>query len=253
MDLHDLPGSEFELLGLARFWLWERFIKEHLPRTLVDGGLTTVFQPIHRLSDVGTEARAHEALTRFPTAPGIPVSLWFRVARETGFGTPLEVAAVRSALKSVDLLPEESLLFLNASVDAVNELLGAVDIETKSRLVVDIPLKDTHHPDCITAINRLRREGARIAVDDVPLASLHELRPHLTSIEPDYIKVDVLVGLAQNLMGRFNLAEGAVWCHDGGIEIVAERVEQREDLAMLFDLGVDWAQGFSLSEPVVML
>lgn len=36
--------------------------------------------------------------------------------------------------------------------------------------------------------------------------------------------------------------------HDSGIALVADRVERREDLAMLHDLGVTWAQGYSLPD-----
>jgi EAL domain-containing protein (putative c-di-GMP-specific phosphodiesterase class I) len=251
--LHDLPGSELELLGFARFWLWERFIEDHLPRVLVDDDLTTVFQPIYRLTEEDHVVEAYEALARFPVAYSIPVALWFRIARKIGFGTQLEMAAIKAALRSADLLPEDSSLFINASVETLTELIGVVDSGTRNRLVIDIPFADLSHPDFITAVNRLRREGIKISVDDVPLSDLHIHRPMLTTLEPDYVKVDVLVGLAHNVMGTVNLAEAAVWCHDAEIDIIAERVERHEDLVMLGDLGVDWAQGFSLSEPLVML
>lgn len=249
--VHDLPGSELELLGLARFWLWERHVKENLPRILVDGELRTVFQPIYKLTEHGSSIGGYEALTRFPSAPGIPVALWFRVAVEIGYGTQLEIAAARTALKSAELLPSGALLFLNSSVDAVNELIGVIDAPAAT--VIDIPMRAVRDPDLATAVRRLRREGLMVSIDDVPLSSFHALRDDLGAIEPDFVKVDVLEGLAHNVMGRFNLAEGAVWCHDNNVEIVAERAERQEDLVMLFDLGVDWAQGFSLSEPIAML
>lgn len=249
--VHDLPGSELELMGLARFWLWERHVREQLPRILVDGELRTVFQPIYRLTQEGSTIGAYEALTRFPTAPGIPVALWFRVAREIGYGAKLEIAAAQSALKSADLLPSGMRLFLNSSVEAVNELIGVIDSPT-GPTVVDLPVGALRHPDLSTTVNRLRREGLEISIDDVPLSSFHALRGQLAAISPDFVKVDVLEGIAHDVMARFNLAEGAVWCHDNDAAIVAERAERHEDLVMLFDLGVDWAQGFSLSEPLVM-
>jgi EAL domain-containing protein (putative c-di-GMP-specific phosphodiesterase class I) len=251
-DLHDLPGSELELLGFARFWLWERFIQDNLPRVLGDEELTTVFQPVYRLSETGHVIEAYEALARFPAAHSIPVALWFRVARKTGLGTQLEMAAIRSSLRAAELLPDDSALFLNASVETVDELIDVLDSAPERELVVDIPFADVRHADFSVAVDRLRRQGVRIAMDDVPLGDLHRQRTRLTAIEPDYVKVDVLVGLAHNVMGSFNLAEAAVWCHEGGIEIIAERVETQEDLVVLGDLGVDWAQGFSLSEPIVM-
>lgn len=252
-DLHDLPGSELELLGFARFWLWERFIQDHLPQVLVDQELTTVFQPVYRLTETGHVIEAYEALTRFPASYSIPVALWFRVARKTGLGTELEMTAIRSALKAAELLPDDSALILNASVDTVPELIEVLDSAPGRELVVDIPFADVRHAGFSVALERLRRRAVGIAMDDVPLGDLHRQRTRLTAIEPDYVKVDVLVGLAHNVMGSFNLAEAAVWCHEAGIEIMAERVERNEDLIMLGDLGVDWAQGFSLSEPTVML
>jgi EAL domain-containing protein (putative c-di-GMP-specific phosphodiesterase class I) len=96
----------------------------------------------------------------------------------------------------------------------------------------------------------LRQGGAGIAIDDVPLEDLHVLRPTLLQLRPDCIKVDVLTGLAESQMARFNLAEASAWCQKAGINLIAERVERITDLSVLASVGVEWAQGYSLSRPV---
>jgi EAL domain-containing protein (putative c-di-GMP-specific phosphodiesterase class I) len=51
-------------------------------------------------------------------------------------------------------------------------------------------------------------------------------------------------------MARFNLAEASAWCQKAGINLIAERVERITDLSVLASVGVEWAQGYSLSRPV---
>src|SRR3970040_3053652 len=99
--------------------------------------------------------------------------------------------------------------------------------------MVDAPYPAMRHPRGEEVFHLLRDGGAGIAVDDVPLEDLHVLRPSLLQLRPDSIKVDVLTGLAESAMARFNLAEGSAWCQDAGIRLIAERVERLSDLAIL--------------------
>lgn len=249
--LHALPGSESDLRLFARFWEWERNVKAELPRVLADRDIETVFQPIFRITEKTPTPCGYEALTRFPIAPDVPAGLWFRTAREVGLGHDLELLAAETAIDHRRLLPTDCFLNINASLNTAADLASRISPKIGVPLVIDIPYNPVlSSPDLHPVCEALRAEGARISLDDTPLDQLHNLKPTIRRIQPNYLKIDVLVGLYDNPMGRFNLAEAATWCQDEGIALLAERVESPQDLKLLNHLGVELAQGYSLARPV---
>lgn len=239
-------------MAFARFWEWERAVKEELPRLIADGGIQVIFQPIFRLSEDLPSAVGFEALSRFPVAPRIPIGLWFRTAREMGLIRQLELAAIHAAVASLTKVSDEAFLCVNASVGTVPQLMKMVPGELTDRLIVDLPYSALRDPRSEDVFRLLRRGAAGVCIDDVPVEDLHVLRPTLRELGPDCIKVDALNGLAGNPMARFNLAQGAAWCQSAGIELIAERVEHAADLVVLTEVGVEWAQGYCLSRPVLL-
>lgn len=237
-------------MALARYWEWERAVERALPQIVADGDIKTLFQPIYRIRHGLPIARGFEALSRFPASPRIPLGLWFRIAGELDLARDLEIAAVRAALRSLVRLPNAAFLCVNASLDSVPELVEIIPGSLHDRLIIDLPYSAVRDPRGEEMFHVLRQARAGVAVDDVPLEDLHVLRPILSKLRPDCIKVDVLTGLAGSPMARFNLAEGSAWCQEVGITLIAERVERVADLTVLETVGVEWAQGYSLSRPV---
>ncbi|MGH8951899.1 MAG: EAL domain-containing protein [Acidimicrobiia bacterium] len=239
-------------MAWARYWEWERTIKIELPRIIAETDLQIVHQPIFWLGSSVPAARGFEALSRFPVHPRIPVGLWFRTARDMGIGRDLELAAVRAALEPIERVSGKAFLSVNASLETVPSLIEIIPHPFASPLIIDLPYSALSDPRGSELLNALRDCGASIAIDDVPVEDLHVLRPILLELRPDCIKVDLLTGLADNPMARFNLADGSAWCRGADIRLIAERVEQMDDLAVLYDLGVEWAQGYSLSPPILL-
>ncbi len=122
--------------------------------------------------------------------------------------------------------------------------------ELRGRLLVELPFARLHEIDSPAAIETLRAAGAGVAIDDVTLDELHHFRPTLIELHPDCIKVDVLAGIADNAVARFNLTESSTWCREAEITLIAERVERVADLAVLESVGITWAQGYTLSSPL---
>ena len=97
---------------------------------------------------------------------------------------------------------------------------------------------------------RWRRAGYRIALDDfgAGYASL----PILATLKPDYIKVDrtcIVRAAKSNRYRDFlrNLLKGAAEFTTEGL--VAEGIEQPDELQIARELGVSHAQGFLLGRP----
>lgn len=249
-SFHALPGSLSDLQLFTRFWEWERKIETELPRVVEQGNIEMVFQPIFRITQESAEPCGYEALARFPTAPEVPVGLWFRIAAETGLARDLELLAAENAIDSRRLLPIDGFLNVNASPQTALELVHLIS-PVGVTLVIDIAYNPALPASELHAIAvLLQASGVQMSLDDTPLDQLHHLKSAICHIRPDYLKVDVLAGLHDNPMGRFNLAQAATWCQDEDITLLAERVESVQDLELLKDLGVQMAQGYSLAKPV---
>lgn len=221
-------------------------------RVLEDDGLSSVYQPIYRLSDrriVGLEC-----LSRFATVPVRPPDTWFSEAIEVGLGVELELAAIRKGLQALGVLPREVYLAVNVSPNmiasgALGEALASVPVER-------ILLEMTEHevvPDyqaVSEALAPLRARGMRLAIDDVG-AGYASLR-HILSLRPDVMKLDVsLTRHIDSDETRRALAAALIaFAAQIGCPIAAEGVETEDELQALLRLGVDKAQGFHLARPM---
>jgi EAL domain-containing protein (putative c-di-GMP-specific phosphodiesterase class I) len=227
-----------------------RRIRDRVGRVLRGGHLHSAYQPIVDLQSA--RIIGAEALARFPAEPRRP-DLWFADAESVGLGIALELAAVRAAISRLDEIPAGIYLSVNASPALLGhheliDLLSSVDTE---RVVVEL----TEHTAVddyeilSTAIDALRRRGARLAIDDVG-AGFSSFQ-HVIRLRPDIIKLDITItrGIDTDLARR-GLARGLLGvAHDLGATVVAEGVETQGELDTLVNLGVDAAQGFLLARP----
>jgi EAL domain-containing protein (putative c-di-GMP-specific phosphodiesterase class I) len=245
----DYRAAPADLMARARVWEWEKTVRQLLPEVIANRELVCLFQPIYELRAGVPLSRGYEALARFPKAPRIPIGLWFRIAHDTGQGVELELAAAHNAIDSLIRFPHSAFLFLNASVTTAAVLAGSLERAVASRLVIDIPYSAGLHAGSRQVFEDLKASGAKVSIDDVPIYDLDYVSQHLHGVRPNYIKVDVNAGLSDNTTRMAQLARGSAWCHEAGINLVAERVETARDLLTLAEVGIEWAQGYSLARP----
>jgi EAL domain-containing protein (putative c-di-GMP-specific phosphodiesterase class I) len=221
-----------------------------------DEHLTMVFQPIVNLVTRATEG--NEALARFSAVPIRPPNEWFADAAEAGLGQQLELAAVRAALAQAERLPAATFLSVNVSPTTLRSPAFA-DLVTSHRRTAGPPrpivieLTEHDHIDDYTPITdiltRLRRHGARLAVDDTGagFASLQ----HILRLHPEFIKLDrLLVTDIDRDPARTALAGALVrFSNDTGAQLIAEGIETASELATLTRLGVHYGQGYYLGRP----
>jgi EAL domain-containing protein (putative c-di-GMP-specific phosphodiesterase class I) len=95
----------------------------------------------------------------------------------------------------------------------------------------------------------LRQRGLRIAVDDAG-AGYASLR-HVLELRPDFIKVDrsLIHGIANDHARRVAVSAFLSLALDLGSRVVAEGVEQPDDLATVRELGLHAVQGYLLGRP----
>ncbi|MEX0756709.1 MAG: EAL domain-containing protein, partial [Acidimicrobiia bacterium] len=248
--------------SLARWWDTELGTPADLlnaPPTLSDANVRRmvatrdfypVFQPIYALDD--GRMIAVEALTRFDSEPPLPPSQWFGRAAELGMGTQLETIAIEKAIESSKNLRPHIILSVNVSATTLaSELLLDVVTKAAQPLMLELTELEPVH-DYIAlrqAIAKLRKSGALIAIDNVG-ASLTSLR-HITRITPDVIKLDSSItnDIDSDPLMRSLTQRLLRYARSSRTLLVAEGIEEPEDLARWRERGVQAAQGYLLGRP----
>ena len=124
-----------------------------------------------------------------------------------------------------------------------------------SRLVIQIPESDAarHIKQTRALVGKFRRMGIGFAIEHYGIDQ--ERFQILDILKPDYIKIDG--ELMHTLMTDTNMqhcVEKIVRAaHERKIKTVAERVENANAMAVLFQLGLDYMQGHYVHEPEVVL
>jgi EAL domain-containing protein (putative c-di-GMP-specific phosphodiesterase class I) len=225
--------------------------RERIERVLRDGTLSMVFQPIVDLQDgrlVGVEA-----LARFDCEPRRPPNEWFAEAADVGLGVELELTAVEAAVRQLDHVPADAFMSVNVSAAAAmrGELRGLLAGTPGSRLVLELTehTRIEDYEPLLAAIDRHRLQGVRIAVDDTGAG--HAGLRHILRLRPDIIKLDL--DLTRDIHAdparRVLACSLKMFAHEIGAVVVAEGVENRDELVTLQALGVPWGQGYHLGRP----
>ncbi|SFP82577.1 diguanylate cyclase (GGDEF) domain-containing protein [Variovorax sp. OK605] len=239
------------------------------------------FQPIVDLRR-GT-VFGHEALIRGPagTALHSPLALLALAANESRL-TEFELHCAEVILAEWGRQAEPGRLFVNMSADALTaamseagEVSEAGDVSESSsagsacwleRMLAqhgvaarDVTIELTEqraagNPEALRqAVKALHALGARVALDD--FGEGHSNLRRWKELHPDYVKIDKLLtqGVA-NCPQNVELVRTIVGLGNAlGTELVAEGVEDAQDLRVLRDLGIAHGQGYLFGHPAPAL
>ncbi|MFZ4584574.1 MAG: putative bifunctional diguanylate cyclase/phosphodiesterase [Acidimicrobiia bacterium] len=236
-------------------------------RDAIDRGeLTLQFQPVVRLAD--DRVSGVEALLRWRRADGT-VALpgeFIELAEETGLilaigAWVLESAALQSAQWRADH-PDDP-----PSVVAVNlsaRQLAAPGFVDEVRLLLErtgadpagMYLEITEHvlvqdfDGVVRVLEQLRELGLRVVMDD--FGTGYSSLQYLKRLPLDMLKIDCSFVVEIDRSERdVSIARAIVdVAHAFGYGVVAEGVERPEQLAILRELGCEYAQGFYLGRPM---
>jgi EAL domain-containing protein (putative c-di-GMP-specific phosphodiesterase class I) len=203
------------------------------------------FQPIVDLRDGAVHG--YEALARFHTDEELTPDVWFAQAAEVGMGIELELFAIRHVLRQLGDLPPEAYVAVNVSPAAVvsADFQSCFQGSPAGRIVVEL----TEHAE-VADYDRLRTAtGVRVAVDDAG-SGFSSFR-HILRLGPDIIKLDreLVCGLQEDPARRALCGSLVQFANEVGATIVAEGIEERDELDALLAAGVSHGQGFLLGRP----
>ncbi|NCP39229.1 MAG: phosphodiesterase [Rhodoferax sp.] len=232
-----------------------------LARVLQDRQLHAVFQPIVDLRDGGVHA--HEALIRGPVGTPLhsPDALLSAAAKE-GLGYEFEMACIVTQLHAWGKLRQSGRLFLNISAEVMVELVAHRGIghllEQLSLsgvlpryVVLEITeherVKDMDRLDEV--VSALRETGISIALDDFgdgrsSLRLWSQLRPEIVKIDKYFVQnISATADKLKTVRALLQIADIFE------TSLVAEGIENAQDLRVIRDLDVRYCQGFFLGRP----
>ena len=219
---------------------------------LEPGAIRAVFQPIVRLSDLGTIG--YEGLARFPTPPGLvalPPDVTLAAAARAGLRDDIEVACWR-AIAAAGVPPHGRLLWVNLSPEALGHP-GLLELAGKlpSRLVIELTEQDTvlNHALLRERLRPWIARGALVAVDDAG-AGFTSLE-YVADIRPDFLKLSrgMVAGVDLDSTREAVLRATAAFAREVGARVVAEGVERVEELEALRAMEIDYGQGWLFGRP----
>ncbi|MAT65958.1 MAG: GGDEF domain-containing protein [Gammaproteobacteria bacterium] len=232
----------------------------HLLTEIIEGqSLRTLYQPIVCLRQ--QEIFGYEALMRGPEdSPWESPLTLLSAASEAGLLCDLELCCRNLSISRASELGLRGKLFLNVVPDCfqddsfaherILEFLDAAGIKP-DRIVIEIteqyPLRDIGVARRI--VERYRRHGVEIALDDLG-AGYAGLRVW-SELRPDYVKVDrhFVSDVHIDAAKRQFIHSMCEIAHILDCKLVAEGVEQEEELHTLQTLGVHYVQGYFIARP----
>jgi multidomain signaling protein FimX len=242
----------------ARVQAYDVVWVKHIQAALAENRFRLVQQPIASLT--GTESRMFDLLLRMVDPQGKEVlpSEFIPPADRNDLIWQIDRWVVRAAAKFA-ARTQPGCLFVRLSeasatdtslLDWLDEQLRAIRFQP-GQLCVQIT-EDTaaRHPKTVPQLaNGLRSRGLRFALEHfgAGLDPLHLLQ----SLPMDFVKIDgsLMQGLADDVLQQSKVRALADAAHEKGVETIAERVEDANTMAALWQLGVQHVQGYLIQSP----
>lgn len=231
-------------------------MRERLVRTVQDGLLTTVFQPVVNLQTLAVVG--YEALSRGPAGSELEnPEVMFELARDFDLVWDLEALCIDNIGPTLAEVCARGYLFFNLESHFIQQLQqrGTDIFEPFVRCNQSIVIEVTERSairDYRTfrgALHQLKQLGFRIAIDDC--GSGYATLEAVAELKPDYLKVghSLLHGVESDPIRR-RLVELVARAADTiGARTIAEAIETEEQLRVCRDLGIQEGQGYLLARP----
>jgi EAL domain-containing protein (putative c-di-GMP-specific phosphodiesterase class I) len=215
--------------------------------------LWMAYQPIVRVADrslFGYEALLRSEEKALPH-PGAVLDAAERLGRLDELGQKIRAAAC----VPIPNAPPDAVFFVNLHA---HDLMDPTLLSSKSplsavahRVVLEITERASldHVKDVRATIATLRRNGFRIAIDD--LGAGYAGLTSFATLEPDFVKLDMALvrDVDRNQTKEKLVKSMTTLCRELGITVVAEGVETREECAVLVQVGCDFLQGYLFAKP----
>jgi diguanylate cyclase (GGDEF)-like protein len=235
---------------------------KHLKTALMDDRFRLAQLPIAGLRSDGVEM--YDLLVRMVDERGNSVlpSEFLPAAERNNMMKNIDRWMVKAAIDFCEQ-SEADRVFVRLSRQSVLDAttIGWMDQEFEkrkfdcSRLVIQVPETDAarHIKQTRELVSKLQRIGIGFAIEHYGIDQ--ERFQILDVLKPDYIKIDgqLMHTLMTDTALQHTVDKIVRAAHERNIKTIAERVENANAMAVLFQLGLDYMQGHYVHEPEVVL
>lgn len=231
---------------------------EQLKRALMKDGFRLVFQPV--ASMLGKSREMYDVLIRMQGADGneiLPAD-FLPTARRAGLMKGIDRWVSANAIRFCSRHPQTQ-LFVRLSEDTIADstfvpwIARQIDSSSASAQQVVFQVTEHHAEEHLKEAKQLSQQlkaiGCRFAIEHFGVG--HRPLQTLEHVPTDIIKVDgsLMQGLVANrdIQEKVGLYIEAAKSRD--IETIAERVEDANTMAVLWQLGVEFIQGYYVQGP----
>lgn len=239
-------------------------IENGLLYSIKNNELFMVYQPMYDCKNRTLRGFETLARWRYPGVGLISPAQFIPIAEETGMIVDLGKWIIDEVIsKFIDFQRKYNINTIVSINISVIQMIEPSFVPTIKRVLMEtgfdgryLELEITEsvlisYPEhIIDVLNQLKDLGIRIALDDfgtgyASLNYLHMLPINTLKIDKSFIdKINKEKAMNYIIEYTVNLA------HQLGIEVVAEGVEEEEQLNFLYDIGCDYIQGFLLGKPI---
>jgi len=225
--------------------------------------IRSVYQPIVSLTDAAIFG--YEALSRGPAdsvfASPLPL---FEFAESEGALYVLDKLAREKAIQGCIALHRNQKVFINIPAYIIHDpqftpgqtmkLLSEYGLLPQN-VVFELTERSSIEDFATTKriLQHYRAQGYQIAIDDAG-AGYSSLQA-IAELQPDYIKVDrsLIQDIHKDKIKEHILETFVTFAHKMNIRIIAEGIEQSDELLKLMRMGVHFAQGYYIGRPADQL
>lgn len=258
-SLHKLIEDAKDQVRLEEPLLKKRY-QDLLQNIIGDKKIQTLFHPIIDLQT--KNIFGVEALTRGPLGSALesPISL-FSIAQEVGMSMELDKVCRQMSLKNSQKLPKAYKVFINVLPKTIQDLdyqgesfkifLDRVD-QLPSNIVFEINERAAinNFQSFNTLMQDYLQKGVHFAIDD--LGKGYSSLEAIVKLKPKYLKLDLSLvkGVAQDPVKQDTIQSLVHLSNKTNSFIIAEGIETEEDLKVIEQLGVPFAQGYYFYRPM---
>ena len=230
------------------------------------GEFALVYQPIAALDS--NRIAGFEALVRWQH-PGLGLIApleFIPVAEKTGFIVPLGAWVLREACRQLkawqDTIPGSSDLWMSVNlsslqfrstslVDDITQVLAGCGVEPRCLVLELTEGIAMENPGAVRALLlQLRAIGVRVSVDDFgtghsSLAYLRQFPLHSLKVDRSFVR-----GIEGNRDMASIVNAVTTMAQQLGLRVVAEGIENEEQIGLLRALGCEFGQGYLFSRPI---
>lgn len=240
-------------------------LEADLRRAIEKEEISVYYQPIIRLSD--KSIAGFEALLRWKNAKrgNIPATEFIPVAEQTGLIVQLGLYALNASAKQLSIWQDKMggnyPLFVSVNVssrqllrqDLINDVKAVLSRTTllpgtlKLEVTESLMMENPEH--ACQVLMRIKELGAGLSLDD--FGTGYSSLAHLQRFPFDTIKIDrSFVQTDEDAQRPIILKSIVAMAHDLKMNIIAEGAESEDDVAELYKLKCEFAQGFHFAEPM---